>query len=183
MKRTLLSIASLLLLAALAVPSHAQATLAAPRSATAAPAAHHVRASHEHRRRHGGIERMDANRDGRISRAEFDAAIALHPSRRRQGDDHRAPDFAAIDRNHDGYVVASEVHAYRERMRPQREALRQARFDARFTRADLDHDGRLGHVEVSEKSPWLERRFAWLDENRDGFLSRSELLVARRDGH
>jgi len=135
------------------------------------------------RHRHHDIQGMDADHDGRVTRAEFDAGIARHASHRPQagGTSRRVPDFASIDRDHDGYVVASEVRAYREQLRPQREAERRARFDEHFVQADLNHDGRLGRVEVSEKSPRLERHFAWLDENRDGFLSRAELQAARRD--
>lgn len=125
--------------------------------------------------RHGGIERLDADGDGRISRAEFDAAAAM-----RGRDAARAPDFAAIDTNRDGFLVRSEVRAHHERMRPQREAERRARIEQRFAEADLNRDGRLSRIEVDEKMPRLGARFAWLDENRDGFLSRAELQPAPR---
>lgn len=124
---------------------------------------------------HGGLERLDADRDGRISRAEFDAAAAM-----RGQDAARAPDFAAIDTNRDGFLVRSEVRAHHERMRPQREAERRARIEQRFAEADLNRDGRLSRIEVDEKMPRLGARFAWLDENRDGFLSRAELQPSPR---
>jgi hypothetical protein len=41
-------------------------------------------------------------------------------------------------------------------------------------------DGRLNRVEVDEKMPRMAARFAWIDENRDGFLSRAELQSSRR---
>ena len=176
MNRPHVFLAGLLLVAPLAAPS--------PARAATVPNDGHVpeRIDHRpgHHRRHG-VEGMDADHDGRVARTEFDAGIARHASHgpRDGGSSRRVPDFASIDRNRDGYVVASEVRAYREQMRPQREAGRRARFDARFAQADLNHDGRLGRVEVSEKSPRLERHFAWLDENRDGFLSRAELQAAR----
>jgi Ca2+-binding EF-hand superfamily protein len=133
--------------------------------------------------RHAGIERFDTDKDGRISRAEFDtgraardARVAEHPERTRDGmATHQPPDFATLDTNRDGYLVRSELRAYHERMRPQREAERKARFEQRFTEADLNRDGKLGRTEVSEKLPRLSDRFAWLDENRDGFLTRAEL--------
>lgn len=137
-------------------------------------------------RGHGGIERMDADHDGRISRAEFDAMRARRDARMQQqparaGVPKHAPmDFAAVDANRDGYLVRTELRAWHERMRPQREAERKARFDARFNEADLNHDGRLGRVEVQEKMPRLAERFAWMDDNRDGFLSRAELQPERR---
>ena len=129
----------------------------------------------------GGIERLDADHDGRISRAEFDAGRAQREARMQQrparaGQSQRkALDFTAIDANRDGYIVRSELRTYHERMRPQREAARKARFDAKFREADLNHDGKLGRVEVQDKMPRLADRFAWMDENHDGFLSRAEL--------
>jgi Ca2+-binding EF-hand superfamily protein len=176
MNRTHVFLAGLLLVAPLAAPS--------PTRAATVPSEGNTlhRMDHEPgRHRHHGIAGMDADHDGRVTRSEFDVGIARHAARRTQGGgtSRRVPDFGSIDRNHDGYVVASEVRRYRELVRPQREADRRARFDARFAQADLNRDGRLGRVEVSEKSPRLERRFAWLDENRDGFLSRAELQAAR----
>jgi len=142
-------------------------------------------AAHGHAQggRHAGIERLDTDNDGRISRTEFDtgraardARMAQHPERTRDGKGSHPPtDFATLDANHDGYVVRSELRAYHERMRPQREAERKARFEQRFTEADLNRDGKLGRTEVSEKLPRLSDRFAWLDEKRDGFLTRAEL--------
>lgn len=129
-----------------------------------------------HGKHGGGLARLDADRDGRISRAEFAAARAGHGAKHASGHGLREPvDFAGVDANRDGYLVRAELRAYHERMRPQREAQRQARFDARFDAADLDRDGRLDRVEVSEKMPGLAARFEWLDENRDGSLSREEL--------
>jgi Ca2+-binding EF-hand superfamily protein len=131
--------------------------------------------------RHGGLERLDSDHDGRISRAEFDAGQAARTAMvekhgKREGKSQRPPlDFAAIDANRDGYVVRSELTTYHERMRPQREAERTARFNTRFAEADLNRDGKLNRIEVDEKMPKLKERFAWLDENRDGFLSREEL--------
>ncbi len=133
----------------------------------------------------GGMERMDADHDGRISRAEFDAARAQRQTRmqqRRPGEgmgQHKPFDFAAADANRDGYLVRTELRAYHERMRPQREAERKARLDAKFRQADLNHDGKLGRVEVQEAMPRLAGRFSWMDDNRDGFLSREELQPRR----
>lgn len=138
-----------------------------------------------HKGHHGGLKRLDSDKDGRISRAEFDAGQATRATKMAQrGDKHRKHagmmqhppmDFAAIDANRDGYLVGSELRAHHERMRPQREAERTARFNTRFTEADLNRDGRLGRAEVTEKMPHLGERFAWLDENRDGFLTPEEL--------
>lgn len=115
-----------------------------------------------------GLEAMDKDDDGRISRAEFDAGQA------------RKLDFAAVDANKDGYLVRTELRAYHEKMRPQREAERAKRFEEKFAAADLDRDGRLSRVEVDEKMPRMKDRFAWIDENRDGFISRGELQAGRK---
>ena len=124
--------------------------------------------AHAKTHRGGGLERMDTDQDGRISRAEFDAGQA------------RKLDFAAVDANKDGFLVRSELRAYHEAMRPQREAERAKRFDERFAAADLNRDGKLSRVEVDEKMPRMKDRFAWIDENRDGFISRGELQDGRK---
>ncbi|MDQ3494374.1 MAG: EF-hand domain-containing protein [Pseudomonadota bacterium] len=130
---------------------------------------------------HGGLEKLDADKDGRISRAELqqaaaaDTATATASGKTWNPASRLLQNFAAIDSNRDGYLVRSELAAWHERMRPQREAERSARFNAMFDAADLNRDGRLSRVEVTEKMPRLAERFDWLDDNKDGFLSREEL--------
>ncbi len=165
----------------------AQTTTTAGKSA-AADHADHDKSGHRgmHRgMRHGGLERFDTDNDGRISRSEFATGQAEMTKRkaehaRRADKPQRAPlDFAAIDSNGDGYLVRTELRAHHERMRPQHEAERKARFDARFAEADLNRDGKLSRVEVGEKMPRMADRFAWMDDNRDGFLSQAELQSSR----
>lgn len=48
-----------------------------------------------------GIEKVDTNKDGKVSRAEFDAA---HPD--------KADKFAAIDANGDGFIDKAEQEAH-----------------------------------------------------------------------
>ncbi|MFC0677343.1 hypothetical protein ACFFGH_05685 [Lysobacter korlensis] len=133
-----------------------------------------MRGKHGRRGGHDGLARLDADRDGRISRAEFDQTASARDAGKSGKSSHRL-DFAAADANRDGHLVRAEVRAYRERMRPQHEAERRARFDARFAAADLNRDGRLNRIEVDEAMPRLSQRFEWLDENRDGFLGRTEV--------
>lgn len=137
---------------------------------------------HGHGMHGGGIERFDKDGDGRVSRAEFDAGKAEFAARRgpdggKGPRDHgpKALDFAALDANGDGYIVRSEERAWRERMRPQMQAEFAKRAQERFAEADINKDGKLSKLEVSEKMPRLEGSFAWMDDNRDGFLSPQEL--------
>ncbi len=111
----------------------------------------------------GGLIDSDKDGDGRISKAEAASMPWL------------VKDFDAIDRNRDGFVVRSELRSYHERMRPQREAEEAKRAEERFAAADLNHDGKLSRVEVSEKMPRLSRSFAFMDEDRDGYLTRDDL--------
>lgn len=133
-----------------------------------------------------GLQRMDRNGDGRVTRVEYDAAQAAWATKRQAagatGAKHaRAPvAFDTIDTNRDGVIVEAEWRAHHERMRPQREAEARAKFERRFVAADINRDGKLGRVEVSEKMPRLAERFDALDANGDGFLSRDELRAARR---
>lgn len=130
----------------------------------------HRKGGHGHRG-HGGMERIvkaDADGDGRISRTESATLPWV-------GDK-----FADIDANRDGYIVRSELTKYHERMRPQREAEHAKRAEERFAAADLNKDGKLSRVEVSEKMPRLEKSFAFMDEDRDGFLTRDDLKPRHR---
>lgn len=183
MKTGLLAAALLLLPAAASL--HAQ-SVASPTAQSPGARDHGAMERGGHGRHDGGMERLDTDQDGRISRAEFDAGRAAREARMAQHPEHaqwkqewKAPEFNALDANHDGFIVRSELRAYHERMRPQREAERNKRFDERFAAADLNRDGKLGRTEVSEAMPRLADKFNWLDENRDGFLSRAELKADR----
>ena len=109
----------------------------------------------------------DKDQDGRISRTEAGQVPWLEKI------------FAEVDGNRDGYVVRSELRSYHEKLRPQREAERTKRFDEHFAQADLNHDGKLSRLEVSEKMPQLNQSFAFMDEDRDGFLTRDDLRHSR----
>ncbi|MGH8079623.1 MAG: EF-hand domain-containing protein [Lysobacter sp.] len=111
----------------------------------------------------GGAAKLDTDGDGRISKAEAAKSPRLSEA------------FAQIDSNRDGYLVRSELRGYFERERPKREAERAKRFDEKFAEADLNHDGKLSKIEVQEKMPRLASQFAFLDEDRDGFLTKADL--------
>ncbi len=111
----------------------------------------------------GGPARLDSDGDGRISQAEAAKSPRL------------AESFAQIDRNRDGQLVRSELRAWHESQRPKRQAEREKRFEEKFAAADLNRDGKLSRIEVEEKMPRLARSFAFLDEDRDGFLTKADL--------
>ncbi|WP_187775727.1 EF-hand domain-containing protein [Luteimonas suaedae] len=124
------------------------------------------------------IARLDADGDGRISRAELEQAAGA----RKEGRGARfdlGQHFDAIDTDRDGQIARGELRAWHARQLPQRRAEMAERADQRFAAADLNGDGKLSRVEVEEKMPRLARNFAWMDESRDGFLSREELRPQR----
>ncbi len=77
---------------------------------------------------HGGgmIEKADTNKDGAVSRAEFDA---VHAAR-----------FAELDTNADGMITKEEMQAVREAKRSKRRA-------ERFARVDTNGDGQISMAE------------------------------------
>lgn len=100
------------------------------------------------------FDRADANKDGAVTRTEFDAA--------------RSARFAAIDANKDGALEVSELRTWR-RAWP-------ARFrDARFKTLDGDGDGKLG---VEEYVARRKAAFAKIDANEDGAVDKAEFDAA-----
>ncbi|QSX75275.1 calcium-binding protein [Lysobacter arenosi] len=116
----------------------------------------------------GGLIDADKDGDGRISKTEASSLPWLTKS------------FDQVDGNRDGYVVRSELRSYHEKMRPQREAERAKQAEERFAAADLNHDGKLSKLEVSENMPRLSKGFAFMDEDRDGYLTRDDLKHSPR---
>jgi Ca2+-binding EF-hand superfamily protein len=114
---------------------------------------------------HGGFARfiaLDTDGDGRISKLE----AASSPLAAR---------FAQIDRNHDGYLVRSELQADREQRRAEFAAKRAEQFEQKFKQADSNQDGRLSRAEFEAAWPQRAKLFAFLDEDRDGYLNRADL--------
>jgi len=99
------------------------------------------------------FKEMDANGDGEISRAEFDA---LHAKR-----------FGEMDANSDGKLTRGEMAASGRKML---EKTRKNRFDE----ADANHDGALSREEA-KRMPILLRNFEKMDKNGDGKVSREEM--------
>jgi len=116
-----------------------------------------------HRRGFGGLRgrgalcaKDDLNKDGKVTRAELDKAVAAEFTAAGKGQPITADQFYAI-------VVAR----YRDSAAKM------------FERMDADHDGKLTLAEFSARE---EKLFARLDKNGDGVITRDELSFSRR-GH
>jgi hypothetical protein len=127
------------------------------------------------------IERLDTDKDGKVSRSEADAAASTA--------------FAAYDADRNGQVTREEVKAKRDAAKAARAEVVKAergpaRQDARtalrnlrpamipamgprlFKRADTDKSGALSKAEVMGA---VDKRFSQRDADRDGFITASEL--------
>lgn len=96
------------------------------------------------------FERLDANKDGKVTLAELTQSKESWLSK--------------VDANKDGVATTAEV----EQSQKARHAQRIARM---FEKRDLNKDGRL----TREESQMPERWFARSDTNRDGALTAAEL--------
>ncbi len=96
----------------------------------------------------------DANHDGVITRAEFDAA--------------RAARFAQLDADHNGALSASERPQWGGGARPAGAAER--------LRGDANADGSVSRAEWDAEGAHM---FARLDANNDGAISQAELQAAQ----
>lgn len=105
--------------------------------------------------------RADTDGDGRVSRAESDAAAAA-----RSGEW-----FDKLDLDKDGYVTKEEMKQARETRRTKA----RHHMEQRFNEADINQDGQLSLDEVQAKLPKLADRFSTLDADQSGQLSKEEL--------
>lgn len=111
--------------------------------------------------------RADTDGDGRVSRAESEAAAVARS----------AAWFEKLDLDKDGYVTQEETKQARETRRSKAKQ----HMEKRFGEADINQDGQLSLDEVQAKLPKLADRFATLDADKNGQLSKEEL--ARRHKH
>ena len=115
----------------------------------------------------GDEMRADKDGDGRVSRAEANAAATERTNEW----------FDKLDLDKDGYVTPEETRQARETRRGK---MREA-FDDRFKEADANADGSLSLDEVQSHMPKLAERFGTLDKDKNGLLSKEELQ--RGGGH
>jgi Ca2+-binding EF-hand superfamily protein len=83
------------------------------------------------------FDRADKNNDGKITRAEYRAAFANKDAKRKPANtaaNERDPGFNALDRNNDGYVTRAE-------------ALGNPHLAKNFKAADRNNDGKLNRAE------------------------------------
>ena len=101
------------------------------------------------------FDTMDADKDGKLTKAEMEA--------------HRAAEFAAADTNSDGKLDAEELAAHHLARMTAPAAERSAQMIARM---EDDGDGSLSADEMNQTMQ--ERRFARLDTDKDGAISKAE---------
>ena len=108
---------------------------------------------------------VDANGDGAISKAEFDAYYSKH------NDKH----FKQLDANKDGKISEAELLGSASQEPDSGSAT--AHLDKRFYAADANHDGGLDKKEASGM-PMLTVYFDQVDSNHDGKVTRQEYFEA-----
>ncbi len=106
------------------------------------------------------FKKMDANGDGSVSKAEFNA---FHAKR-----------FKGMDADKNGKVTLDELKNERKQAMVNNGL---AHLDKRFAAADANHDGGLDKEE-SQAMPYVSMYFDEIDANKDGKVTREEYLAA-----
>jgi Ca2+-binding EF-hand superfamily protein len=104
------------------------------------------------------FEQADANKDGKVSKDEYNAAIASR--------------FTALDSNRDGAVTEQELYQAGLERYKQRVAMR-------FKMMDRNSDGKVSADETPRRVP----PFAVLDSNNDGSITKDDVRAMRAHHH
>ena len=108
------------------------------------------------------FDKIDADADGAITSAEFDAMKAMHKGK---GKGHKQPTFAKVDTNNDGKITKNEA---------------KGRLLKGFDKIDTDADGAItsAEFELVKKMGKGKRdqklTFTMVDANNDGSIAKSE---------
>jgi Ca2+-binding EF-hand superfamily protein len=103
------------------------------------------------------MQKIDANGDGKISLEESKNYPRLNKN------------FDAIDANKDGFLDRDEMKAQHQK-----------RDEHHAKAVDKDGDKRISRAEAEAKSPMLAKNFDKIDADKDGYLSRDEMVEARK---
>ena len=134
---------------------HAHAAKADDKDAGVSPP--HRRPGFRHARGMGFCSQFDANKDGKVTRAEFDTAAAAQFEKFAKG--------GGITRDGFYQMAAEKVRDMQTR---------------RFARLDANHDGKLT---LDEFEAPQKKMFARLDTNHDGSISKDEIMAAMMHRH
>jgi len=109
------------------------------------------------------FKNMDANGDGTVSRAEFNAFNARR--------------FKELDVNKDGKLTLNEMNGGQKKSAGDMRNNGTTHLDERFNAADANHDGGLDRQEAKQM-PMLSMYFDEVDANHDGKVTRQEYFDA-----
>jgi Ca2+-binding EF-hand superfamily protein len=148
----------------------------------------------------GKFDTVDANKDGRLEKSEFDAQReARHAEMKAHGEERwKAADsdangslslaeaqasspwvgerFAKLDADSDGQLTPDEMAAAR---RQGHERMRTHAVE-RFKAADTNGDGAIDLAEAQTGLPSLAEKFSSVDSNNDGKVTADELKALHR---
>jgi Ca2+-binding EF-hand superfamily protein len=112
-----------------------------------------------HKGKHNHFEKMDTDKDGKVTKAEWTAK-------------HEAK-FAKADANNDGVVTLEELKSlHKDKKHNDKKNKKGDRKERRFNRMDVNKDGKI------DKEEWLKKdsdMFSKIDANADGSITKEEM--------
>jgi Ca2+-binding EF-hand superfamily protein len=111
------------------------------------------------------MDGMDQNKDGVISKKEYDTFHSDH--------------FKDMDANKDGKVTQDEMDAMHKKMTEKCKP----RYEDRFKEVDVNGDGMLSKEEAEIGMPMVYAHFDETDTNKDGKISKDEMDASMKKMH